>query len=104
MLVEVTATNSLRVSRPVTTPFVHRTDRRSSSPPESFAEGGSLLGAMGWGCDDGFCRMGGESLAVLASDCSLSGALGASFLRTGQAAHISTSARFMFIAMATNCR
>ncbi len=27
-----------------------------------------------------------------------------SFLRTGQAARISTSARFMFIAMATNCR
>jgi hypothetical protein len=63
-----------------------------------------LLGAMGWGCDDGFCRMGGESLAVLASDCSLSGALGASFLRTGQGARVSTSARFMFIAMATNCR
>jgi hypothetical protein len=28
----------------------------------------------------------------------------ASFLRTDQAARISTSARFMFIAMATNCR
>ena len=28
----------------------------------------------------------------------------ASFLRTSQAARISTSARFMFIAMATSCR
>ena len=33
MLVEVTATNSFIVSRPVPTPLVHRTASRSSRPP-----------------------------------------------------------------------
>ncbi|MCY1458338.1 hypothetical protein D9M71_757120 [compost metagenome] len=33
MLVEVTATNSFIVSRPVLTPLVHSTGMRSSSPP-----------------------------------------------------------------------
>ena len=36
MLVEVTATNSSLVSRPVLTPAVHSTGMRSSSPPVPF--------------------------------------------------------------------
>ena len=36
MLVEVTATNSFIVSRPVRTPLVHSTGIRSSSPPVPF--------------------------------------------------------------------
>ena len=36
MLVEVTATNSFIVSRPVLTPFVHSTGMRSSRPPVPF--------------------------------------------------------------------
>ena len=36
MLVEVTATNSFIVSRPVLTPLVHSTGIRSSSPPVPF--------------------------------------------------------------------
>ena len=36
MLVEVTATNSFMVSRPVSTPWVHSTGMRSSSPPVPF--------------------------------------------------------------------
>ncbi len=36
MLVEVTATNSFCVSRPVSTPLVHSTDSRSSRPPVPF--------------------------------------------------------------------
>jgi hypothetical protein len=50
---------------------------------ESFAEGGELVGAMGWGCDDGFVGWVGERFAVLASDCSLSGALGGVFPANG---------------------
>ena len=36
MLVEVTATNSFIVSRPVATPWVHSIGMRSSSPPVPF--------------------------------------------------------------------
>ena len=36
MLVEVTATNSFGVSRPVSTPLVHSTESRSSRPPVPF--------------------------------------------------------------------
>ena len=36
MLVEVTATNSCGVMRPVFTPKVHRSESRSSSPPVPF--------------------------------------------------------------------
>ena len=36
MLVEVTATNSFGVSRPVSTPWVHSTGMRSSRPPVPF--------------------------------------------------------------------
>ena len=36
MLVEVTATNSFIVSRPVSTPLVQSTGRRSSRPPVPF--------------------------------------------------------------------
>ena len=36
MFDDVTATNSFFVSRPVSTPRVHRIDKRSSSPPVPF--------------------------------------------------------------------
>jgi hypothetical protein len=52
----------------------------------------------------GFVGRAGARIAGLAGESSFSGLSEASFLRTGQAARISTSARFMFIAAATNCR
>ena len=43
MLVEVTATNSFGVSRPVSTPLVQSTASRSSSPPVPFGIDGKSL-------------------------------------------------------------
>ena len=53
----------------------------------------------------GFVGFAGGRIAGLTCDPWFSGALVGVFAsRTGQAARISTSARFMFIAIATNCR
>ena len=46
MLVEVTATNSFGVSRPVSTPLVQSTASRSSSPPVPFGIDGKPFSPM----------------------------------------------------------